>query len=76
LLQFPPNVRLDNSILSQDQTVVKKQKQGVSYDETETGIAGVVSNAMMVYWEIAEDAPGVCVGNDDDDDDDDAAAFA
>jgi hypothetical protein len=31
---------------------------------------------MIVYWEIAEDAPGVWVGTDDDDNDDDAAAFA
>jgi hypothetical protein len=48
----------------------------LSYDETETGIAGVASDAMILYWEIAEDAPGVWVGTDDDDDDDDAAAFA
>jgi hypothetical protein len=73
LLQFPSYVRLDNSFLSQDQTKVKNQKKSVSYNEKETGIAGVASNAMIVYWEIAEDAPGVFVGTDDDND---AAAFA
>ena len=30
---------------------------------------------MMVYWELAEDAPGVFVGTDENDKDDDAATL-
>lgn len=76
LLQFPDYVRLDNSVLSQDKTKVRVQKKGVKYDETETGIPGAPSYAMIIFWEISEDAPGVYVGTGEDEGDDDAAAFA
>jgi hypothetical protein len=76
LLQFPDYVRLDNSVLSQDKTKVRMQKKGVVYDASETGIPGVPSNVMIIFWEISEDAPGVFVGTGEDDDAAAAAAFS
>jgi len=75
LLQFPPTVCLDNSVLSQDIQVVKKRKVGVKYDDKETGISGITSNAMIVCWEVAERAAGTRVGVLGEDVEDDAAAF-
>jgi hypothetical protein len=74
LLQFPDYVRLDNSVLSQDKTNVRMQKKGVVYDASQTGIPGVPSNVMIIFWEISEDAPGVFVGTGEDEEDDAAAA--
>jgi hypothetical protein len=76
LLQFPDHVRLDNSVLSEDKTKVRMQKKCVVYDESETGIPGVPSNVMIIFWEISEDAPEVFVGTGEDDDAAAAAAFA
>ena len=76
LLQFPPELVLDNAVLSQDQQNVKWNQVGVKYVESETGLKGIVTNSLMVYWEIAQKAPGVWVGEGSDDDKvDDSAAF-
>jgi hypothetical protein len=75
LLQFPNNVVLDNAVLSQDMHEVKRRKVGVSYSEDDTGIKGIVSNAFIVSWEIAERAAGTRVIAQPPDTDD-AAAFA
>jgi hypothetical protein len=58
LLQFPKEVTLDNAVMSQDMQEVVKRKVGVKYSEDETGIRGIISNAMVVTWEIAERAAG------------------
>jgi hypothetical protein len=61
LIQFPPEITLDNGVFSDDQIEVSRNKVGLSYDESETGITGIGTNCMMVYWEIAEKKAGLRV---------------
>jgi hypothetical protein len=74
LLQFPPEIILDNGVFSDDQIEVSRNKVGLSFTEQETGIKGISSNCMMVYWEIAEKKAGLRVETKEKEEDD-AACF-
>jgi hypothetical protein len=75
LIQFPPWITLDNGVFSDDQIEVSRNKVGLSYDAKETGIKGINTNCMMVYWEIAEKKAGLRV-NVKEKEQDDADCFA
>jgi hypothetical protein len=75
LIQFPrPEIILDNGVFSVDQIEVSRNKAGLSFIEQETGIKGISSNCMMVYWEIAEKKAGLRVETKEKEEDD-AACF-
>jgi hypothetical protein len=74
LLQFPPAITLDNGVFSDDQIEVARNKVGMSLTALETGIKGITSNCMMVYWEIAEKKAGLRVETKEKEEDD-AACF-
>jgi hypothetical protein len=74
LLQFPPEIILDNGVFSDDQIEVSRNKVGLSFTEQETGIKGISSNCMMVSWEIAEKKAGLRVETKEKEEDD-AACF-
>jgi hypothetical protein len=59
LIQFPPEITLDDGVFSDDQIEVSRNKVGLSFTGQETGIAGINTNCMMVYWEIAENKVGL-----------------
>ena len=61
LIQFPPKIILDNGVFSDNRIEVLRNKAGLSFTEQETGIKGISSNCMMVYWEIAEKKAGLRV---------------
>jgi hypothetical protein len=61
LVQFSPEITLQNGVFSDDQIEVLRNKVSLSHYETETGIIGIASNCMMVYWEIAEKKAGLHV---------------
>jgi hypothetical protein len=61
LIQFPPEITLDNGVLSDDQIEVPRKKVGMSLNDQETGIKGINYNSMIVYWEIAEKRAGIRV---------------
>jgi hypothetical protein len=76
LLQFPKEDTLDNNaVMSQDMQEVVKRKVSVKYSEDETGIRGIISNAMVVTWEIAERAAGTRIAAQNLDSNDDSDAF-
>jgi hypothetical protein len=74
LLQFPPEIILDNGVFSDDHIEVSRNKVGLSFTEQETGIKGISSNCMMVSWEIAEKKAGLRVETKEKEEDD-AACF-
>jgi hypothetical protein len=77
LIKFPPEIILDNGVFSDDQIEVSRNKVGLSFTEQETGIKGISSNCMMVYWgywEIAEKKAGLHVETKEKEEDD-AACF-
>jgi hypothetical protein len=59
---FRWEITLDNGVFSDDQIEVSRNKAGLSLTAQETGIKGISSNCMMVYWEIVEKKAGLCVG--------------
>jgi hypothetical protein len=54
LIQFPPEITLDNGVFLDDQIEVSSNKVGLRYTEKETRIAGINTNCMTVYWKIEE----------------------
>jgi hypothetical protein len=74
LIQFPPEITLDNGVFSDDQIEVSRNKVGLRYTDKETGIKGINTNCMMVYWEIAEKKAGLRVDAKEKEEDD-AACF-
>ncbi len=74
LIQFPLEIILDNGVFSDDQIEVSRNKVGLSFTEQETGIKGISSNCMMVYWEVAEKKAGLRVETKEKEEDD-AACF-
>jgi hypothetical protein len=70
LIQFPPEITLDNGVFSDDQIEVSRNKVGLSYTPKETGIVGIGTNCMMVYWEIAEKKAGLRVATKEKEEDD------
>ena len=72
LLQFPPEIILDNGVFADNQIEVSRNKVGLSFTEQETGIKGISSNCTMVYWEIAEKKAGLHVGTKEKEEDNDA----
>jgi hypothetical protein len=70
LIQFPPEITLDNGVFSDDQIEVSRNKVGLSYPPKETGIVGIGTNCMMVYWEIAEKKAGLRVATKEKEEDD------
>jgi hypothetical protein len=75
LIQFPPEITLDNGVFLDDQIEVSRNKFGLSYTGKETGITGINTNCMMVYWEIAEKKAGLHVETKEKEEDD-ADCFA
>jgi hypothetical protein len=70
LIQFPPEITLDNGVFSDDQSEVSRNKVGLRYTKKETGIKGINTNCMMVYWEIAEKEAGLRVETKEKEEDD------